>query len=190
MEKLFKQLSDVQASLFVLFHKTWIYHWNVTGPDFHQLHEMFGKQYESMFNELDRLTEHLRYLNMKPVSTLTRITEVSYVDQAANSSQGINAKGMVKDLMNSNQTIINLMIDAHNTADRIESLGTTTILEDLMEKHGKFVWMLRSISETSRGSSAVEDISPEPVGESVVEEFENIEESEISEEIIENNIEQ
>jgi starvation-inducible DNA-binding protein len=176
MEKLFKQLSDVQASLFVLFHKTWIYHWNVTGPDFQQLHTLFAEQYEAMFEELDRLTEHMRYLNMKPVSTLTRITEVSYVEQAANSSQGVNAKGMVKDLLSSNEVLINILIDTHNTADRLESLGTTNILEDLMESHGKFVWMLRSISETARGASAVEDIAPpvepEPIEQPVQESVE------------------
>jgi starvation-inducible DNA-binding protein len=188
MEKLFKQLSDAQASLFVLFHKTWIYHWNVTGPDFQQLHTLFGEQYESMFEELDRLTEHLRYLNMKPVSTLNRVVEVSYIEQAANSAQGINAKGMVKDLMQSNQTLINLLIDVHNTADRIESLGTTSILEDLMENHGKFVWMLRSISETARGSSSVEDIAPVSVEESVTEEFESNEQLEQSDEINETPI--
>lgn len=179
MEKLFKQLSDVQASLFVLFHKTWIYHWNVTGPDFQQLHTMFGEQYETMFEELDRLTEHMRYLNMKPVSTLTRVTEVSYIEQASNSAQGINAKGMVKDLMQSNETLITIILDTHNTADRLESLGTTNILEDLLETHGKFVWMLRSIAETARGSSSMEDIAPEvpeqPVTEEVVTETENLE---------------
>jgi starvation-inducible DNA-binding protein len=178
MEKLFKQLSDAQASLFVLFHKTWIYHWNVTGPDFQQLHTLFGEQYEAMFEELDRLTEHLRYLNMKPVSTLSRIIEVSYIEQAANSAQGINAKGMVKDLMESNQTLINLLVDVHNTADRLESLGTTNILEDLMEQHGKFVWMLRSMAETARGSAAVEDIASEipdqPVTEEVAQQIETL----------------
>ena len=88
MEKLFKQLSDIQASLFVLFHKTWIYHWNVVGPDFHQLHTLFGEQYTAMFEEIDRLTEHMRFLGMKPVSTLTRITEVTHIEQASNSNSG------------------------------------------------------------------------------------------------------
>lgn len=49
MEKLYKLLSDTQASLFVLFQKTWNYHWNVTGMDFPQLHILFGEQYEAMF---------------------------------------------------------------------------------------------------------------------------------------------
>ena len=163
MEKLFKQLSDIQATLFVLFHKTWVYHWNVVGPDFQQLHTLFGGQYETIFEEIDRLTEHMRFLGMKPVSTLTRITEVTHIEQAFNRTQGITAKLMVKQLLNDNQVLIDMMIDASNSADRIESLATSSILQDLMETHGKFVWMLRSISETARSASAdnLEDIAPE-----------------------------
>ena len=54
MEKLFKLLSDTQASLFVLFQKTWVYHWNVTGSEFYQFHTVFGEQYEAMFEEIDK----------------------------------------------------------------------------------------------------------------------------------------
>ena len=100
MEKLFKLLSDAQASLFVLFQKTWIYHWNVIGPDFQQLHSLFGGQYETMFEEIDTLTEHMRYLDMKPVSTLTRVVEVSEIKEAASS---IDADGMISDLLESNK---------------------------------------------------------------------------------------
>lgn len=185
MEKLFKQLSDIQASLFVLFHKTWIYHWNVVGPDFQQLHTLFGDQYTVMFEEIDRLTEHMRFLGMKPVSTLTRITEVTHIEQASNSAQGINAKMMVKQLLGDNQTLIDMLIDASNSAERIESLATANILQDLMESHGKFVWMLRSISETARSASAsLEDIQVEVPQETPQEETVQTESVETVEEVI------
>jgi hypothetical protein len=55
-----------------------------------------------------------------------------------------------------------MLIDASNSAERIESLATANILQDLMESHGKYVWMLRSISETARSASAaLEDIQVE-----------------------------
>ena len=73
MEKLFKLLSDAQSSLFVLFHKTWAFHWNVVGSDFTQLHQLFGGQYETMFEEIDRISEHMRYMNVRPIGTLTRM---------------------------------------------------------------------------------------------------------------------
>jgi starvation-inducible DNA-binding protein len=147
MEKLFKLLSDAQASLFVLFQKTWIYHWDVVGPDFQQLHTLFGGQYETMFEEIDTLTEHMRYLGMKPVSTLTRITEVSHIEQASNSAQDVDAKQMVRQLRDDNKKIIELFADISEEADKQKQFATSNLVQSLMETHGKFHWMLRSVLE-------------------------------------------
>jgi len=144
MEKLFKLLSDVQASLFVLFQKTWIYHWDVVGPDFQQLHTLFGGQYETMFEEIDTLTEHMRYLGMKPVSTLSRVIEVSGIEEASSS---VNADGMVSDLLDSNKKLIEMLATISEEADAQKQYATSNLVQSIMETHGKFVWMLRSISE-------------------------------------------
>ena len=147
MEKLFKLLSDTQASLLVLFHKTWVYHWNVVGPDFKQYHDLFGEQYESMFEEIDRLTEHMRFLGMKPVSTLSRVTEVSRVEQASNSAQSIDSKTMIEQLMNDNKTFIEMFNEVSEEAEKQKSKGTINLIDDLNEAHGKHVWMLRSFTD-------------------------------------------
>ena len=147
MEKLFKLLSDTQASLFVLFHKTWVYHWNVVGPNFKEHHDLFGGQYEEMFEEIDRITEHMRFLGMKPVSTLTRITEVSGVEQASNSAQDIDAKTMVEQLMADHKKIIEMLTEVSEEAEKQNSKGTINLVDDLNESHGKAVWMLRSFTE-------------------------------------------
>ena len=144
MEKLYKLLSDVQSSLFVLFHKTWVFHWNVVGEDFTQLHQLFGGQYETMFEEIDRLTEHMRYLNIKPVSTLTRITEVSHILEANNK---LDDMGMVRDLIADNETLVGLFKQVAEEADLQKSRGTTNLVDDLNESHGKFIWILRSFTE-------------------------------------------
>ena len=144
MEKLFKQLSDVQASLFVLFQKTWIYHWDVVGPDFKQIHDLFGGQYETIFGEIDTLTEHMRYLDMKPVSTLTRVVEVSEIKEASSS---INADGMISDLLDSNKKLIELLAAISEEADSQKQYATSNLVQSLRESHGKFVWMLRSFTE-------------------------------------------
>jgi starvation-inducible DNA-binding protein len=144
METLFKLLSDTQASLFVLFQKTWMYHWNVVGPNFHQLHTLFGEQYTTMFEELDRITEHMRYLNMKPVSSLSRVIEVSDISEA---SSGITAEGMISDLQTSNTKFCNILAKVSEEAEAQKSYATANLVQDLMESHGKFVWMLRSFSD-------------------------------------------
>ena len=144
METLFKSLSDAQASLFVLFQKTWIYHWDVVGPDFQQLHTLFGGQYETMFEEIDTLTEHMRYLGMKPVSTLTRAVEVSQISEADSS---IGAMEMVSQLRDDNKKLIEMLTVISEEADDQKQYATSNLVQSLMETHGKFVWQLRSILE-------------------------------------------
>ena len=141
MEKLFKLLSDAQSSLFVLFHKTWAYHWNVVGSDFTQLHKLFGKQYNTMFEEIDRLSEHMRYLNIKPLSSLTRMLEVTQIKEAPSST---GSQEMLEELLENNIKFCELMQEISEEAETQKQYATANLVQDLMESHGKNVWMLRS----------------------------------------------
>ena len=169
MEKLFKLLSDAQSSLFVLFHKTWVYHWNVVGKDFQQLHTLFGGQYETMFEEIDRLSEHMRYLNVKPLSSLNRVLEVSKIKEASSSA---NDETMISDLLQSNIDFCDMMVKISEEAENQKQYATANLVQDLMESHGKFVWMLRSFSDTSLRKVQEE----EEVQEEVQEEISEVEE--------------
>jgi len=174
MEGLYKLLSDIHSNLFVLFHKTWVFHWNVVGSDFQQLHTLFGEQYESMFGEIDRLAEHMRYLNIRPVGTLTRILEVSTVGEGSNFVQVdelgqrqvlpgkpiVKADDMVKRLLADNLVFMELLTEASEAAGSQRSYATENLLQDLMESHGKFIWMLRSITEKNQKLS-IEDVATE-----------------------------
>jgi DNA-binding ferritin-like protein len=100
-----------------------------------------------MFEEIDTLTEHMRYLGMKPVSTLTRITEVTQIEQASNSAQDIDAMEMVKQLRDDNQKIVEIFTDISEEADQQKQFATSNLVQTIMETHGKFHWMLRSFLE-------------------------------------------
>jgi starvation-inducible DNA-binding protein len=144
MEKLYKLLSDTQASLFVLFQKTWVYHWHIVGPDFKQIHDLFGEQYLAIQEEVDRVSEHMRYLGAKPVSSLSRVIQVSGISEA---KSNISEMEMIRDLMEGHQKIIAMLFDAATEAEEQKSRGTINLLDDLNEAHGKFIWMLRSFTE-------------------------------------------
>ncbi len=141
MENLFKLLSDAQSSLFVLFHKTWAFHWNVVGSDFTQLHQLFGGQYETMFEEIDRLSEHMRYLNVKPLSSLSRMLEVTQIKEASSST---TANNMLSELLENNEKFCDLLKEISDEAEDQKSYATANLVQDLMESHGKFIWQLRS----------------------------------------------
>ena len=152
--------------LLVLFHKTWVYHWNVVGKDFHQLHSLFGEQYNTMFEEIDRISEHMRYLNVKPLSSLNRVLEVSFVKEASSSA---DAESMISDLLKSNQNICENLAKISEEAEKQKSYATANLVQDLMESHGKFIWMLRSFSDKT--SKKIEE-EIEIVTEEVIEELE------------------
>ena len=141
MEDLYELLYESQASLFQLFQKTWVYHWNVVGSDFYQLHTVFGEQYTAMFEELDRLTEHMRYLRMKAPAQLSRVLDLSKIEEA---DVNPTDKVMISQLMNDNKKIIYIFSKVSEEAEKNKSYATTNMIQDLMESHGKFVWMLRS----------------------------------------------
>ena len=141
MEQLYTLLFKTQATLFHLFQKTWVYHWNVVGTDFYQLHQLFGEQYNTMFGEIDRLTEHMRYLRMKATAPLTKVVSLSQIEEA---SSPLTANAMVEQLLEDNKTLCDLFSKVSEEADKSKSYATTNMIQDLMESHGKFIWMLRS----------------------------------------------
>jgi starvation-inducible DNA-binding protein len=144
MEKLFKLISDAQASLFLLFQKTWVYHWHVVGPDFKQIHDLFGEQYTEIQEEVDRVSEHMRFLSIKPISSLSRVVEVSGVGEA---KTNISEMEMIEDLLEGHKKIIDMLGEVAEEAEAQKSRGTVNLVDDLNEAHGKFVWMLRSFLE-------------------------------------------
>jgi len=144
METLFKSISDTQASLFLLFQKTWVYHWHVVGPNFKQIHDLFGEQYVSIQEEVDRISEHMRFLGIKPISSLSRVVEVSGVGEA---KTNISEMEMIQDLLEGHKKIIDMLGKVAEEAEAQKSRGTVNLVDDLNESHGKFVWMLRSFLE-------------------------------------------
>ena len=141
MDELYQSLHKSQTSLFCLMQKTWVYHWNIVGSDFFQLHEAFGEQYTTMQEELDRLTEHMRYLRMKAIAPLSIVIETSEISEAISNPTD---KLMVSQLLADNKKIIELLNEVDSNAEKAKQRTTSSIAQDLMETHGKFVWMLRS----------------------------------------------
>jgi len=84
---------------------------------------------------------------MKPVSTLSRVTEVSQIEQASNSAQEIDAMTMVKQLRDDNKKVIEIFTTISEEADSQKQYATSNLVQTIMENHGKFFWMLRSVLE-------------------------------------------
>ena len=57
-------LSRLLADNYTLYLTTHNFHWNVTGPMFNSLHQMFMAQYTELWNAADPIAERIRALSL------------------------------------------------------------------------------------------------------------------------------
>ena len=142
--KLGKALEIVLANTYVLAVETHGYHWNVIGEHFLMLHDFFGKQYEALFHDADRLAERLRALGFFAPQSMKEMLEVARVKEAADMvpPQG---KVMVADLMASHQQAVMDIKHALAVAEEFKDAVTADLLTERLDDHDKTIWMLSSI---------------------------------------------
>ena len=81
-------LSRLLADSYTLYLKTHNYHWNVKGPLFNTLHQMFEVQYSELALAVDEIAERIRALgepapgSYKAYAQLTSIEEEDSVPEA------------------------------------------------------------------------------------------------------------
>jgi len=135
-------LALLLADEFVLYTKTRNFHWNVTGPQFNDLHKFFETQYEEVDGFVDDVAERIRTLGYASPGSLAE-----FLSSARLTETGVppDARGMISDLLADHQSIVrSLRADLAACQDAFGDAGTSDFLTGLMEKHEKMCWMLRS----------------------------------------------
>lgn len=135
-------LNQLLSDEYVLYVKTQKYHWNVVGPWFGQLHTLFNDQYESLSDHIDSIAERVRALGGKAYGTLAEFAEHSALKEEA----GINPEAliMIKNLLIDHEAIIRSLQKIIAYVAQRNDVGTVNFLEELITKHQKMAWMLRS----------------------------------------------
>jgi len=139
-------LNTLLADEFVLYTKTRNYHWNVTGPDFSELHKFFEAEYEELETIMDDVAERARALGGNAVATLKEYTKLTRLDEFQGDYPG--AEKMIANLVSDHEAVIRVLrTDLEACANKFGDMGTCDFLTGLMEQHEKMAWMLRSYLE-------------------------------------------
>ena len=139
-----KILNVLLADEHVLYIKTHNYHWNVTGPHFHDLHKFFEAQYEELGDIIDDVAERARELGGPAEATLSEFLKATRLKETP--GQYPNAKVMIKNLLVDHEKLISqLRQDLETVQNKHHDAGTCDFLTGIMEKHEKMAWMLRAL---------------------------------------------
>lgn len=135
-------LNTVLADEFLLYVKSRRFHWNVEGPDFVELHELFQKHYEQLGEVIDDVAERARALDGVAAGSFEEYLELTRLTEEA--AQRYDARGMIAALLADHEALIrNLREDLRACSDRHGDEGAMDFLTGLMQVHEKMAWMLR-----------------------------------------------
>ena len=137
-------LSRLLADTYTLYLKTHGYHWNVTGPMFTTLHQMFEQQYNELWLATDQVAERIRALGSPApggYADFARLTAIKD-DKAAP-----DAIGMVAALVAGHETLVRTARSVMPTAEKAKDDVSVDLITQRMESSEKTAWMLRSLLE-------------------------------------------
>jgi starvation-inducible DNA-binding protein len=80
-KKIAQGLSAFLADSYTLYLMTHNFHWNVTGPQFTSLHQLFMTQYTEQWTALDQIAERIRALGHAAPATYTEFHKLASIKE-------------------------------------------------------------------------------------------------------------
>ncbi|MGF1491216.1 MAG: Dps family protein [Microcoleaceae cyanobacterium] len=139
-------LNQALADLYLLLVKTKKYHWDVVGPQFRSLHELWEEHYEALTENIDATAERVRMLGGYPVGTMKGFLDVATLKEHPGDLP--NPQEMVERLVTDHEQVIrNLREQIDQCSEKHGDEGTADFFTGMMEQHEEMAWMLRSFVE-------------------------------------------
>ena len=141
-------LKTLLATQYAFVIKAQLFHWNVEGPDFAQLHEFFGNIYEEVYeNSIDQTAEFIRILDDYTPGSFERFAELSVI---TGQTKIPRARLMIEELFADAEQLIALLNQCFDAAEAEDQQGICDFLAGRIDAMGKHRWMLRSFLKDQR----------------------------------------
>ncbi|MDJ0831873.1 MAG: Dps family protein [Gammaproteobacteria bacterium] len=139
--KIAEGLKRLLADSYTLYLQTHNFHWNVTGPQFRELHLMFEEHYTELAVAVDDIAERIRTLDVAAPGTYQEFARLSSIDEV----EGVpSAEAMVDRLTRGHEQVVRTSRDVLKLAQDADDESTAALVSDRMRIHEKTAWMLRA----------------------------------------------
>ncbi|OGB71550.1 MAG: DNA starvation/stationary phase protection protein [Burkholderiales bacterium RIFOXYC12_FULL_65_23] len=143
-QKIAAGLSALLADSYTLYLMTHNFHWNVTGPQFNSLHNMFMTQYTEQWTALDIIAERIRALGFPAPGTYKEFVKLASIEEV----EGVpKATDMVRHLVAAQEATARTARTLFPVVDAANDQPTADVLTQRIDIHEKTAWMLRSLLE-------------------------------------------
>jgi len=138
-------LSKLLADTYTLYLTTHNFHWNVTGPMFNTLHDMFMEQYTELWNAVDPIAERIRSLGHYAPGSYADFGQLATIADAP--TEPPKALDMVRVLVEGHEAVARTAREIFPLADEAGDEPTADLLTQRLTVHEQTAWMLRSLLE-------------------------------------------
>jgi DNA-binding ferritin-like protein len=142
MDELNKAVLAAFASEFSFYLKTHGFHWNTTGKDFYEYHLLFERIYSDVYESIDPFAENIRTLQVFVPASLSGLMANTLVEDCADSPPPTKEE-MVAELIDDNDTILQLLKNAYNLCELYSKFGFQNFIADRLTAHESYGWLLR-----------------------------------------------
>ena len=140
-------LKTYLASTFSYYLKAHMFHWNVEGPDFGQLHKFLSKVYEDAFSAVDPIAEYIRTMDEYTPGSLTRFHELTQIQDQVKVPR---ARLMLEELLADTQTMLDLSRQVFEASAAAGREDIANFAAERQSQHGKYMWMMKSYLKDAR----------------------------------------
>ena len=136
-------LKRLLADSYTLYLMTHNFHWNVTGPQFRELHLLFEEQYTELATAVDEIAERIRTLGVIAPGTYKQFSELSSIEEVDDIPP---AQAMITILRSAHEQVVRTCRAVLSTAQGADDESSAALISDRMRLHEKTAWMLRALS--------------------------------------------
>ncbi|WP_396589284.1 Dps family protein [Bermanella sp. R86510] len=140
-ESIAEGLKSLLADSYTLYLQTHNFHWNVTGPQFRELHLMFEEHYTELATAVDEIAERIRTLGVAAPGTYKEFARLSSIEEV----EGVpSAETMLELLTKGHEQVVKTCREVLKVASDADDESTAALVSDRMRIHEKTAWMLRA----------------------------------------------
>jgi starvation-inducible DNA-binding protein len=136
-------LKYLLADSYTLYLQTHNFHWNVSGPQFRDLHLMFEEHYTELATAVDEIAERIRTLDVAAPGTYKAFAEMSSIEEVEDVP---SATEMVEILTRGHEQVVKTCRQIMAPAQQANDESTVALVSDRMRVHEKTAWMLRALN--------------------------------------------
>ena len=136
---LVEKLNNLLANYQIYYQNLRNFHWNVTGPNFFELHAKFEELYNAANEAVDETAERILTLGARPLSSYQDYIETASIKEAKEITDPMKMVETVKSNMN---TLLQLERETLEAAGVSADEGTASLMSDYITAKEKVVWML------------------------------------------------